>query len=87
MKVSARTTSKLVTPKRRFGSKTPAFLRTSAAMGTVEFTGLEIMRTNAFGQTSATPLISVSTMPALTLKRSSRVMPGLPGGGKRLLDR
>jgi hypothetical protein len=39
----------------RFGSKTPAALRTSAATGTVELTGLEMMRTKALGQKSAIP--------------------------------
>ena len=46
-------------------------LRTSAKMGTVELTGLEMMRKQAFGQLlehcSAMPL----TMEALVLKRSS----------------
>jgi len=36
--------SRVVTPKSFLGSKTPAFLRTSAAMGTVELTGLEMTR-------------------------------------------
>ncbi len=39
-KVLARQTSSVVMPIRRRGSWTPAFLYTSAAMGTVEFTGL-----------------------------------------------
>lgn len=78
MKVSARTTSSVVTPKRRFGSKTPACFMTSAAIGTVELTGLEMTRISAFGQFSATPVIRSRTMPALMLKRSSRVIPGFP---------
>ena len=48
-------------------------------MGTVELTGFEMMSTHASGQWRATPSASVATMPALMLKRSSRVMPGLRG--------
>lgn len=77
-KVSARTTSRVVTPKSFFGLKTPASLSTSAAMGTVLLTGLEMTRMYAEGQCSTQPLIRSRTMPALILKRSSRVMPGLP---------
>mmetsp|Transcript_1212 Transcript_1212/g.2609 ORF Transcript_1212/g.2609 Transcript_1212/m.2609 type:complete len:302 (+) Transcript_1212:103-1008(+) len=79
MKVSARTTSKVVTPNRREGSYVPAALNTSAAIGTVELTGLEMMATQAWGQWRAIPSHRVRTMPALMLKRSSRVMPGLRG--------
>ena len=61
------------------GSKTPAALSTSTQMGTVELTGLEMMVMMALGQYLATPVQSVLTMPALMLKRSSRVMPGLRG--------
>ena len=42
-KVAARVTSSVVTPNRRLGSYTPAFLKTSATIGTVEFTGFEMM--------------------------------------------
>jgi hypothetical protein len=77
-KVSARTTSRVVTPKSFLASNTPAAFRTSAAMGTVEFTGLEMTKTNALGQNCATPSMRPLTMPALILKRSSRVIPGLP---------
>lgn len=88
-KVEARTTSRVETPKsldsakvrsmtatHLFGSKTPAFLRTSATIGTVELTGLEITSTKAFGQAEAIPVAKSRTMPALILKRSSRVIPG-----------
>ena len=43
---------------------TPAFLKTSAAMGTVELTGLLMMATQALGQYLAMPSHSVCTMPA-----------------------
>jgi len=75
----ARTTSRVVTPKSFLGLYTPCFLRTSAAMGTVEFTGLEIMVMRASGQFLATPSTRPATMPALIAKRSSRVMPGFLG--------
>jgi hypothetical protein len=39
-KVFARHTSRVVTPKSFLGLYFPAFLRTSAAIGTVELTGL-----------------------------------------------
>mmetsp|Transcript_9092 Transcript_9092/g.18826 ORF Transcript_9092/g.18826 Transcript_9092/m.18826 type:complete len:258 (+) Transcript_9092:820-1593(+) len=78
-KVLARTTSRWVTPSRRAGSYTPRAFSTSATMGTVEFTGLEMMLMTARGHTFATPSARVLTMPALVLKRSSRVMPGLRG--------
>lgn len=42
-KVFARQTSRVVTPKSFLGSYTPAFLRISAAIGTVELTGLLMM--------------------------------------------
>src|SRR5687767_9169924 len=48
-------------------------------MGTVELTGLEIMRSLALGADSATALARSRTIEALVLKRSSRVMPGLRG--------
>mmetsp|Transcript_27161 Transcript_27161/g.69129 ORF Transcript_27161/g.69129 Transcript_27161/m.69129 type:complete len:244 (-) Transcript_27161:335-1066(-) len=79
MKASARTTSSVVTPNRRRGSYTPARLNTSAAMGTVELTGLEMMATQAVGQCLAMASHRLATMPALMLNRSSRVMPGLRG--------
>lgn len=42
-KVLARQTSRVVTPASFLGLYTPAFLRTSAAIGTVELTGLLMM--------------------------------------------
>ena len=47
---SARTTSRVVTPNRRLGSYTPSFFSVSAAMATVELTGLEMMFSSACGQ-------------------------------------
>lgn len=64
----------------------PAFCSTSAAMGTVLLTGLEMMATQAAGQCCAMPCARPRTMPALMLNRSSRVMPGLrgtPAGGQQ----
>ena len=49
-KVLARTTSSVVTPSSFFGSYTPAAFSTSAAIGTVELTGLEMTLMTAFGQ-------------------------------------
>jgi hypothetical protein len=43
-KVSARTTSSVVTPNRRCALNLPAALSTSAVMGTVELTGFEMTR-------------------------------------------
>eukprot|EP00955_Chlamydomonas_euryale_P017783 189838-Chlamydomonas_euryale.AAC.10 len=54
-------------------------LLASAAIGTVEFTGFEMMATKAFGHARAMPSQRVFTMPAFILNRSSRVMPGLRG--------
>mmetsp|Transcript_43590 Transcript_43590/g.103590 ORF Transcript_43590/g.103590 Transcript_43590/m.103590 type:complete len:239 (+) Transcript_43590:340-1056(+) len=78
-KVRARTTSRVVTPSSLRGSYTPCFLRTAEAMGTVELTGFEMIRSIAFGQFLAQASMRVATMDALVLKRSSRVMPGLRG--------
>mmetsp|Transcript_16189 Transcript_16189/g.29160 ORF Transcript_16189/g.29160 Transcript_16189/m.29160 type:complete len:296 (-) Transcript_16189:433-1320(-) len=77
--VSARTTSRVVTPKTRPSLARPALRNTSTAMGTVEFTGLEMMATQAVGQCTAMASQRPWTIPALMLKRSSRVMPGLRG--------
>ena len=49
----ARHTSSVVTPNSLRLSYTPADLRTSAKMGTVEFTGLEMIRKHAFGHAFA----------------------------------
>ena len=66
----------------------------SAKMGTVEFTGLEMIKKMAEGQCFAQASASPETMPALVLKRSSRVIPGFLGtpteikiGNDSLLDR
>ena len=86
-KVLALTTSSIVTPKSRFGSKVPAFLKTSAAIGTVELTGLLITLTIAFGQHLTIPSQSVLTIPALMLNRSSLVIPGLRGTPAGMITR
>jgi hypothetical protein len=49
----------------RLGSKTPCFLKTSATMGTVELTGLEMTRTKALGAVVAISVARPLTMPAL----------------------
>ena len=43
--------------------QTTYFLKTSAAMGTVELTGLEMMATQALGQYFAMPSLKVFTIP------------------------
>mmetsp|Transcript_9001 Transcript_9001/g.26978 ORF Transcript_9001/g.26978 Transcript_9001/m.26978 type:complete len:228 (+) Transcript_9001:539-1222(+) len=78
-KVLARTTSRVDTPNSFSFLYTLCFLRISAAMGTVEFTGLLMMLITALGACLATPSMRVFTIPALMLKRSSRVIPGLRG--------
>lgn len=78
-KVLALTTSSIVTPSKSFGSYVPAFLKTSAAIGTVEFTGLLIKLTIALGQDLAIPSQIVFTIPALILNKSSLVIPGFLG--------
>lgn len=45
---------------------------TSAVMGTVEFTGLEIMRRLAFGAWSAAALAKSRTIEALVLNKSMK---------------
>lgn len=54
-------------------------MRTSAAIGTVELTGFEMIPINALGQDWAQALIKSLTIDALVLNKSSRVMPGLRG--------
>ena len=71
--------SSVVTPITFLGSYAPAFFSTSAAMGTVELTGLEMMLSTALGACLATAAARAATMPALMENRSSRVMPGLRG--------
>ena len=61
----ARTTSRVVIPNRRRASKTPAFWRVAATMGTVELTGLEMTRMCAVGATRATAAARSRTMDAL----------------------
>lgn len=68
--VDARTTSRVVTPKSFLGLNTFLALRTSATMGTVELTGLEMTRMKASGQEVAIPLARSLTMPALILNKS-----------------
>jgi hypothetical protein len=70
VKVDALTTSRVVTPKSFLGLKTLWDLRTSATMGTVELTGLEITRTKALGQDDAIPFARSRTIPALILNKS-----------------
>jgi hypothetical protein len=53
------TTSRVVTPIILAGSNTPAFLYTSAAIGTVELTGLEMMARTACAKQTI-PFMSVS---------------------------
>ncbi|CSB68504.1 Uncharacterised protein [Vibrio cholerae] len=67
----------MVTPNSLRLSYTPAFFSTSAAIGTVVFTGLVIMPTQAFGHTTAIFSANAFTMPAFTLNRSARSIPGL----------
>ena len=71
MKALALTISRVVTPKILLGSYTPAFLKISEAMGTVELTGLEMMAIMALGQTLAAAWARLATMEALVLNRSS----------------
>ena len=61
------------------GRYSPAFFSASAAMGTVELTGLEMMQTKALGHALATAFDRLATIVALTLNKSSLVMPGLRG--------
>mmetsp|Transcript_1317 Transcript_1317/g.2940 ORF Transcript_1317/g.2940 Transcript_1317/m.2940 type:complete len:233 (-) Transcript_1317:159-857(-) len=78
-KVFARVTSNVVTPINRFGLYTPCFLSTSAQMGTMEFTGLEMMSIMASGQFFAQAAASPALIDALILNRSSLVIPGFRG--------
>src|ERR1700720_4293023 len=64
-KRAARTTSRVVTPKRRAGSNTPAFSRVEATMGTVELTGFDMTRMCAVGATRATEAARSRTIDAL----------------------
>ena len=51
----------------------------SAKIGTVELTGLAMIKNIASGQCAAQASASPDTMPAFVLKRSSRVIPGFLG--------
>ncbi len=76
-KVLERMMSSVVTPNSLFLSYTPAFFSTSAAIATVVFTGLVMIPIHAFGQVLATCCTRFFTIPALTLNRSERSIPGL----------
>ena len=52
------------------GSYTPCFLKTSATIGTVELTGLEITSTKALGAVVAIPVARSRTIPALICRKS-----------------
>lgn len=65
IKVEARTTSRVVTPKRRAGSKAPCLRRASAATGTVELTGLVTTQLIAWGHVLATSVKMSRMMLAL----------------------
>ncbi len=62
--VLARTTSSVVTPKSLLGSYTPLAFNTSAAMGTVELTGLLMMVIIACRHTLTISWLDVITIPA-----------------------
>merc|ERR1719509_260951 len=72
-------TSSVVTPNSFLGLYTPAILKTSATMGTVELTGLVMTAIMAVGQTLAAAAARVATMEALVTNRSSLVIPALLG--------
>ncbi len=55
------------------------FFRISAKIGTMEFTGFEMMRYRAEGHADAQALAIPATAPAFLLKRSSRVILGCRG--------
>eukprot|EP00659_Diplonema_papillatum_P003226 gene3225-biopygen3169 len=78
-KVHARMLSRSVTPRSLFLSYFPAAFSTSAAMGMQLFTGFVPMQSRQFGATFATDSVRDLITPALTLNRSSRVIPGFLG--------
>jgi len=51
----------------------------SHAIGTVEFTGFEIMHMRASGHTLAMAVVKSATIVAFTLNKSSLVIPGFRG--------
>lgn len=79
-KRAARTTSRVVTPKRWAGSNTPAFSRVEATIGTVELTGFEITRMCAVGATRATAVARSRTMDALVWRKTVSGYPGRAHG-------
>lgn len=64
-KVEARTTSKVVTPKTRVGSKAPPFFRPSVATGRVELTGFVTTQHIACGHVAAISVKISRIIPAL----------------------
>jgi len=62
--------SNVVTPKTFFALYTPIFFKVSANIGTVELTGLLIIKNIASGQNFPHASASPLTMPAFVLKRS-----------------
>ena len=70
MKRLARTTSRVVTPKRRLGLYVPLDLKISAQMGTVLLTGFAMTRMLASGAASATAFARSRTIEALVLNKS-----------------
>lgn len=62
--------SNVVTPKSLRGLYTPCFFKVSAKIGTVEFTGLLIIKKNASGENFAPASANPFTMLALVLNRS-----------------
>lgn len=79
VKVEARTTSRVVTPKSFLGLNTLWHFRTSATIGTVELTGLEMTRIKALGQNVAIPFARSRTIPALILNKSKSQQTVSPG--------
>ncbi|ESS61997.1 hypothetical protein TCDM_10379 [Trypanosoma cruzi Dm28c] len=75
----ARSPSSRLTPSSLFLLYTPIFLSVWAAMGTMLFTGFVTIQKQALGDTEAHVKTRSMTMPAFTLNRSSRVIPGLRG--------
>ena len=76
--VSARTTSRVVTPKRRLASKALRDFKISAAKGTRALRGLERIIKRAFGQILATRSIKGPTMPAVGTAQTFRLVNGAP---------
>jgi len=62
-----------------FGLKQFNRVITSAKIGTIELTGLVTIKNMADGQCAAAIFAVLATIPALTLNKSSRVIPGFRG--------